>query len=225
MRECPICPKCGSKLPAAAPLGLCPRCLLQNVLGSGTDPDDHLRFSIEPIQPGRVLEPPGATISEESHVLPPETAANDPAASSVRPYSPEMASPADRPPSVQLLGEITRGGMGAILKGRDPILGRDLAVKVLLQQHRENHRLVRRFVEEAQITGQLQHPGIIPVYELGIFGDSRPYFTMKLVKGRTLAELLAERRDPAQTSSGETSSLERSHPETDHDPPQYSDRG
>ncbi len=56
--------------------------------------------------------------------------------------------------------------MGAVLKGRDPDLGRDLAVKVLLERHGDKPDLVRRFVEEAQIGGQLQHPGIVPVYEL-----------------------------------------------------------
>ncbi len=86
--------------------------------------------------------------------------------------------------------------MGAVLKGRDSDLGRDLAVKVLLEQHRDNPDFVRRFVEEAQIGGQLQHPGIVPVYELGSFPDRRPYFAMKLVKGRTLASLLSERTDP-----------------------------
>ena len=64
--------------------------------------------------------------------------------------------------------------MGAVLKGRDPDLGRDLAVKVLLESHRDKPELVRRFVEEAQIGGQLQHPGIVPVYELGTFADRRP---------------------------------------------------
>ena len=59
----------------------------------------------------------------------------------------------------QLLGEIARGGMGAVLRGRDPDLGRDLALKVLLDQHRDRADLVDRFVEEAQICGQLQHPG------------------------------------------------------------------
>ena len=53
--------------------------------------------------------------------------------------------------------------------------------------------MVRRFVEEAQIGGQLQHPGIVPIYELGTFGDRRPFFSMKLVKGHTLAELLEGR--------------------------------
>ncbi len=90
----------------------------------------------------------------------------------------------------QLQGEIARGGMGAILKGRDVDLGRELAIKVLLDSHRGNPDVVRRFVEEAQIGGQLQHPGIVPVYELGAFPDRRPYFAMKLVKGRTLAALI-----------------------------------
>jgi serine/threonine protein kinase/Flp pilus assembly protein TadD len=105
------------------------------------------------------------------------------------------------PGRYQLEGEIARGGMGAIIKGRDLDLGRELAIKVLLEPHQGNPELVRRFVEEAQIGGQLQHPGVVPVYELGTFPDRRPYFTMKLVKGRTLAALLRERTSPAQDLS------------------------
>ena len=96
----------------------------------------------------------------------------------------------------QLLGEIARGGMGAILKGRDVDLGRDLAVKVILEEHRDDPEMVRRFVEEAQIGGQLQHPGIVPVHELGRFPDGRLYIAMKLVRGRTLAALLEARETP-----------------------------
>jgi serine/threonine-protein kinase len=95
-----------------------------------------------------------------------------------------------------LYGEIGRGGMGAVLKGRDPDLGRDIAVKVLLGPHCDKPEFVRRFLEEAQISGQLQHPGTVPVYEMGRFDNGRPYFTMKLVKGHTLAELLAARANP-----------------------------
>jgi serine/threonine protein kinase len=73
--------------------------------------------------------------------------------------------------------------MEVVLKGRDPDLGRDLAVKVLRGRHGADPELVRRLVEEAQIAGQLQHPGVVPVYEMGAFADRRPYFTMKLVKG------------------------------------------
>ena len=97
----------------------------------------------------------------------------------------------------QILGEIARGGMGSVLRGRDPDLGRDLALKVLLDHHRDRSDLVDRFVEEAQICGQLQHPGVVPVYELGTLSDDRPFFTMKLVKGRTLTALMAERASPA----------------------------
>jgi serine/threonine-protein kinase len=97
----------------------------------------------------------------------------------------------------RVLGEIGHGGMGAVLRALDPALGRDLALKVLLKRHNSDPRVTGRFVEEARIGGQLQHPGIVPVYELGTFGDGRPYFTMKLVEGRTLAALLAERDTPA----------------------------
>lgn len=95
--------------------------------------------------------------------------------------------PPDNPHRYELLGEIGRGGMGAILKGRDSKLGRELAIKVLLREHIESPRVLRQFVEEAQIGGQLQHPGIAPVYELGRLPDDRPYFSMKLVNGKTLA--------------------------------------
>ncbi len=87
--------------------------------------------------------------------------------------------------------------MGAILRGRDVDLGRELAIKVLLESHRSDSDAVRRFVEEAQIGGQLQHPGIVSVYELGTFPDRRPFFAMKLVKGRTLAAILRERQSHA----------------------------
>jgi len=108
-----------------------------------------------------------------------------------------MTARADGPARLHLFGEIARGGMGAILKGRDLALGRDLAVKILLNHHRNDPGLIRRFVMEARIAGQLQHPGTVPVHELGALADGRPYFAMKLVKGRTLAALLKERTDPS----------------------------
>jgi tetratricopeptide (TPR) repeat protein len=96
----------------------------------------------------------------------------------------------------KILEEIARGGMGAVLRGRDLDLGRELALKVLLESHRGRPELVRRFIEEAQIGGQLQHPGIVPVYDLGAFDDQRPFLAMKLVRGLTLAELLQDRAAP-----------------------------
>jgi serine/threonine protein kinase len=96
----------------------------------------------------------------------------------------------------RLAEEIARGGMGSVLRAHDTVLGRDLAVKVLLEEHQNNTAIVQRFIEEAQIGGQLQHPGIPPVLELGRFPDGRPFIAMKLVKGRTLAALLGECTDP-----------------------------
>ncbi len=96
----------------------------------------------------------------------------------------------------QMVGELARGGVGIVYKGRDVDLGRDVAMKVMSERHVENEEIVERFVEEAQIGGQLQHPGIVPVYELGLDDEQRPYFAMKLVKGKTLAALLTERQGP-----------------------------
>ncbi len=98
----------------------------------------------------------------------------------------------------EIHGELARGGIGIVYKGRDADLGRDIAIKMLRNRHTANREMVHRFVEEAQVGGQLQHPGIVPVYELGMREDRRPYFTMKLVKGQTLAALLAERKDPGE---------------------------
>lgn len=110
-----------------------------------------------------------------------------------KPDSPEIPR-TDADTRYRLDGEIARGGMGTIIKGRDNDLGRDLAIKVLLDEHRDRPEVIQRFIEEAQIGGQLQHPGIAPIYELGQFADQRPFFSMKLVKGATLSKLLTERK-------------------------------
>src|SRR5258708_3394982 len=108
-----------------------------------------------------------------------------------------MPRPQEMGTRYQLSGEIARGGMGAVLRGRDVDLGRDLAVKVLLEKHANRPEVARRFLEEAQIGGQLEPPPVVAVYDVGHFGD-RPFFTMKLVKGHTLATLLSERGDPSE---------------------------
>jgi serine/threonine-protein kinase len=89
-----------------------------------------------------------------------------------------------------LLEEMGQGGMGEVYRSRDPGLGRDLALKVLRPQWQNNPAVEARFEQEARITGSLQHPGIVPVYNLGCLPDGRMYFTMKVVRGRTFAEIL-----------------------------------
>jgi len=90
----------------------------------------------------------------------------------------------------EVLGPLAQGGVGEVLRGRDVDLGRDVALKVLRQGYATQSEMVQRFMDEAQIAGQLQHPGVVPVYEFGLGADRRPYFAMKLVKGRTLAAAL-----------------------------------
>ncbi len=98
----------------------------------------------------------------------------------------------------ELLQEVGRGGAGVVFRGRDRVLGRELAVKVLREAYLDTPEVRRRFIEEARVGSQLQHPAIVPVYELGWFNDHRPYFTMKLVEGRTFAALLKDRADPGE---------------------------
>jgi serine/threonine-protein kinase len=97
-----------------------------------------------------------------------------------------------------VLEPVGRGGRGIVYRVSDPELNRPLAVKVLRPELRDDADAVRRFREEAQVMGQLQHPGIVPVHGLGRLPDGRPYFAMKLVQGRTLADLLAARPAPAE---------------------------
>jgi formylglycine-generating enzyme required for sulfatase activity/serine/threonine protein kinase len=97
----------------------------------------------------------------------------------------------------RLLGELARGGMGAILRIWDEDLRRVLAMKMALGRGEPSSgdpsavdaRTLGRFVEEAQITGQLDHPGIVPVHNLGLSSDGRVYFTMRLVRGESLSDV------------------------------------
>jgi serine/threonine protein kinase len=93
-------------------------------------------------------------------------------------------TPQDR---YKVSGEIGRGGMGAILKVFDQDMHRPVAMKVMLESGKNTHRM--RFIEEAQITGQLEHPGIVPVHEIGADRRGHLYFTMKLVHGHSLSEI------------------------------------
>lgn len=95
-------------------------------------------------------------------------------------------------PVAERIGE---GGIGLVYRVSDPELGRDLAIKVMRSAHAGNAELVARFVEEARICSRLQHPGVVPVHELGRLEDGRPYFTMKIIDGHTLARLLRDRGD------------------------------
>ncbi|MEE2712738.1 MAG: serine/threonine-protein kinase [Planctomycetota bacterium] len=91
--------------------------------------------------------------------------------------------------------EIARGGIGIVYRALDETLEREVAVKLLRNRYAKNNGMMERFLVEAQICAYLQHPGIVPVYEMGITEDQLPFFSMKLIEGRTLAELMEERGD------------------------------
>src|SRR5262245_43636809 len=86
--------------------------------------------------------------------------------------------PADDLPQVpgyELSGEVGRGGMGVVYRARDLALDRDVAVKLLQDNYPAGSAIARRFTDEARITGQLQHPGIPAVYQVGDVPDGRPF--------------------------------------------------
>ena len=83
-----------------------------------------------------------------------------------------------------------RGGMGRILHAYDPYLKREVAIKELHPEVAEDDSIVRRFIGEAEITAQLDYPGIVPIYRLGQGDDGLPYYTMRMIKGETLQDAI-----------------------------------
>ncbi|MFO0970605.1 MAG: serine/threonine-protein kinase [Gemmataceae bacterium] len=90
----------------------------------------------------------------------------------------------------RIADEIARGGMGAVVRAVDNDIRREVAIKYMLDHKDARQRA--RFVEEAQITGQLEHPNIVPVHELGVDDKQRPFFAMKMVRGRSLGQVLED---------------------------------
>jgi len=98
-------------------------------------------------------------------------------------------------------GHIARGGMGEIVLCIDRNIRRPVAMKRILEEVADDPGRRARFVEEAQVTGQLEHPNIVPVHELDRAPDGTLYFTMKLVKGRSLADILKALKTPPAGSN------------------------
>ena len=101
------------------------------------------------------------------------------------------------PPGFEIENEIGRGGMGIVYSARDLGLNRDVAIKILQSNLDPKGSTAHRFVDEARITGQLQHPSIPAIHQAGVLPDGRPFLAMKLIQGRTLQHLLERRSDPS----------------------------
>ncbi len=99
------------------------------------------------------------------------------------------------------------GGLGAVFVALDAELNREVALKQILPKHADDPGSRRRFLIEAEITGGLEHPGIVPVYGLGTYADGRPFYAMRFIKGDSLKEAIERfhadatlRSDPGRRS-------------------------
>ncbi len=117
----------------------------------------------------------------------PHTVAPAPVAAPGAPADPLLFG---NPERYELIAEHGRGGLGRVSRAHDRGLGRDVAIKELLSRGPVSEV---RFLREALITARLEHPGIVPVHEAGRWADGTPFYAMKLVSGRPLRDLIAER--------------------------------
>jgi serine/threonine protein kinase len=148
------CPHCGQTLSPNDPAGLCPTCLLQQVMSGGDD------SPAPPMAPGDGL---------------------------FRYTMSKVHWP---------------GGMGEVWLAHDSDMERQVAFKVLKPERVRDPDAVRRFFNEARVTGRLEHPNIVPIYELGSRpGDGTPYYTMRWLRGRTLREAIVEYHRRASKSN------------------------
>ncbi len=86
----------------------------------------------------------------------------------------------------RILRAFQRGGLGQVSLAHDEELNREVALKEILPKHADSDEARQRFLMEAEITGSLEHPGVVPVYGLGQYGDGRPFYAMRLIRGDNL---------------------------------------
>ncbi|MBU0552111.1 SUMF1/EgtB/PvdO family nonheme iron enzyme [Myxococcota bacterium] len=115
--------------------------------------------------------------------------------------------PSSPPDKYEMGQELARGGVGAIHYVKDKDLMRTLVMKTLIQGHEVTDYVLQKFIEEAQITAQLEHPNIVPVHDFGYFSGGEIFFTMKLVQGRTLKDIIKKIRKGDPETSAEFSRL------------------
>jgi formylglycine-generating enzyme required for sulfatase activity/serine/threonine protein kinase len=121
----------------------------------------------------------------------------------------DVAGPSTLPPQqrFRILRPHARGGLGEVFVARDQELHRDVALKEIQERHAGHPESRARFLLEAEVTGSLEHPGIVPVYGLGRYADGRPYYAMRFVQGDSLKDAIDAFH---QADRGRRSTSERS---------------
>jgi serine/threonine protein kinase len=116
------------------------------------------------------------------------------------PEVPQMVATEKESSRYEGLGLLGRGGMGEVRRVRDRSLNQVMAMTIISAKTANSTGAVPRFIEEAQATSHLQHPGIVPVHELGQLADGRPYFTLQEVRGQRMSDVIRAVHQVSKTS-------------------------
>ena len=149
----------------------------QKTLSDKTLPESHLKINLQKTQFQHTSTPPEDTISLYSQSTPSPESNHYPQQKGILEH-------------YQYISQLGVGGMGEVYKVYDKRLNRTLAMKIMHPSLLKHHAATDRFVAEAQISAQLQHPNTVPIYDIGALPDGRMYFTMKEIRGETFGELI-----------------------------------